>query len=404
LAWAFLIGSALAVAGTLWSQLGATSATTLTGGDSRGALYTGFVLAVLALSAGVAIPLTPSIAGRFGTGRTFVAAELLAAAVWAVVGIVLLIRDDPLIPLLIGMLFAGAFGGVAAVLTPGVTHTYLGGTSLARAYSVRAVASGFGAALGALTAAAVISATEPGWGLIGNAVLSTPLGLLVLFRPPADGFPPVKRGGPGWRAPWLDLARSRPLRRTAGLSAAVAICVVPMISMIVPIAQSLRQSPLIPGAGIVLAGVALGRLATPAIVTRLRSGRDDLTASLIAITATGSLMLALAVSSMMLTGRVELAVWAVIAMGIGATRFASRSLTVGAADSTLGVGRGLEGVAAVVMVAALTVPIGTQTWGVALSMMPPWAALTLSASGILIVAVAVALRSGRPRPAEQVRD
>jgi hypothetical protein len=37
-------------------------------------------------------------------------------------------------------------------------------------------------------------------------------------------------------------------------------------------------------------------------------------------------------------------------------------------------------------------------------MMPPWAALTLSASGILIVAVAVALRSGRPRPAEQVRD
>jgi hypothetical protein len=227
---------------------------------------------VLALSAGVAIPLTPGIAGKFGTRTTFVVTELLAAAVWAVVGVVLLTVDDPLIPLLIGMLFAGTFGGVAAVLTPGVTHAYLGGTSLAHAYSVRAVASGFGAVVGALSAATVISATQPGWGLIGNAVLSIPLGLLVLFRPPAVGFPAVDHDGRGWRAPWRDLARSPPLRRTAALSAAVAICVVPMISMIVPIAQSLRQSPLIPGAGIVLAGVALGRLATPTIVTRLRTG------------------------------------------------------------------------------------------------------------------------------------
>ncbi len=401
LAWAFLLSSALAVAGTVWSQLGATSATTLSGGQSRGALYTGFVLAVLALSAGVAIPLTPSIAGKFGTRMTFVVTELLAATVWAVVGVFLLVGDDPLIPLLIGMLFAGAFGGVAAVLTPGVTHAYLGGTSLARAYSVRAVASGFGAVVGALTAATVISATQPGWGLIGNAVLSVPLGLLVLCRPPADGFPAVKQDGRGWRAPWLDLARSRPLRRIAGLSAAVAICVAPMISMIVPIAQSLRQSPLIPGAGIVLAGVALGRLATPTIVTRLRSGRDDLAASLLAITATGSFMLALALSSMMLTGRVELVVWAVIAMGIGATRFASRSLTLGAANSCLGAARGLQGIAAAVMVAALAAPIGTLTWGVALSFMPPWAVVAISAGALLTVALV--LRASRPSPSEPVR-
>ena len=401
LAWAFLLSSALAVAGTVWSQLGATSATTLSGGQSRGALYTGFVLAVLALSAGVAIPLTPSIASKFGTRMTFVVTELLAAAVWAVVGVVLLVVDDPLIPLLIGMLFAGVFGGVAAVLTPGVTHAYLGGTSLARAYSVRAVASGFGAVLGALTAATVISATQPGWGLIGNAVLSVPLGLLVLCRPPAVGFPAVNHDGRGWRAPWLDLARSRPLRRTAGLSAAVAICVAPMISMIVPIAQSLRQSPLIPGAGIVLAGVALGRLATPTIVTRLRNGRDDLAASLLAITATSSFMLALAVSSMMLTGRVELVVWAVIAMGIGATRFASRSLTLGAANSSLGAGRGLQGIAAAVMVAALAAPIGTLTWGVALSVMPPWAVLAISAGALLTVALV--LRSTLS-PSEPVGD
>lgn len=399
-AWVFLISSALAVAGTVWSQLGATAATTLSGGQSRGALYTGFVLAVLALSAGVAIPLTPRIASRFGTRTTFVVAELMAAAVWAVAGVVVLIVDDPLVPLLIGMLFAGTFGGVAVVLTPGLTHAYLGGTSLAHAYSVRSVATGFGAAVGALSAAAVISATEPGWGLIGNAVLSVPLGLLVLCRPPGAGFPEVKQDGRGWRALWRDLARNRSLRRAAGLSAAVVIFVVPMISMIVPIAQSLRQSPLIPGAGIVLAGVALGRLATPTIVTRLRNGRDDLMASLRAITATAAFMLALAVSSMLLTGRVELVVWAVIAMGIGATRFASRSLTLGAADSSLGAGRGLEGIAAAVMVAALAAPIGTVTWGVALSVMPPWAVLAVSASGML--AVALVLRSAGPLPSEPV--
>lgn len=400
LAWAFLLSSALAVAGTVWSQLGATAATTLSGGQSRGALYTGFVLAVLALSAGVAIPLTPKIAGKFGIRKTFVITELVSAAVWAIVGIVVLAVDDPLIPLLIGMLFAGTFGGVAAVLTPGLTHAYLGGTSLAHAYSVRAVASGFGAALGALSAATVISATQPGWGLIGNAVLSVPLGLLVLCRPPTVGFRTVKHDGRGWRAPWRDLARSRQLRRTAGLSAAVAICVVPMISMIVPIAQSLRQSPLIPGAGIVLAGVALGRLATPTIVARLRNGRDDLTGSLIAMTATCTFMLALAASSMMLTGRVELVVWAVIAMGIGATRFASRSLTLGAADSSLGPGRGLDGIAAAVMVAALAAPIGTLTWGVALSVMPPWVVLAVSAS--VMLTIVLVLRSGRPGPSEPV--
>lgn len=401
MAWAFLIGSALAVAGTLWSQLGVTAATTTTGGETRGALYTGFVLAVLALSAGIAVPLTPSVASRFGTQKTFVVMELLAAAVWAAVGVIVLLVDAPLVPLLIGMIFTGAFGGVAAVLIPGLTRAYLQGMSLARAYSVRAVASGFGAALGALTGATVIWATAPGWGLVGNAVLSTPLGLLVLLRPPADGFPPVKRAGGAWRKPWQELSRSRPLRHLAVLAAAVAIFVVPMMSMIVPIAQALRQSPLIPGAGIVLAGVALGRLGTPAIVDRLQRGHDDFTSSLIAITATGTLMLALAVSSIALTGRVELVVWAAVALALGATRFASRSLTLGAADGLLGPGRGLEGMAAVIMIAALSAPIGTLAWGTALSLMPPWAVLTLGAVGIL--SVATALRWGTHGTIEPAR-
>jgi len=305
LVWVFLLASALAVAGTLWGQLGVTSAATLSGGETRGALYTGVVLAVLGVSAGIAIPLTPTVASRFGTQKTFVVMQLLTAAVWAALGIIVLLVDTPLIPLLVGMLFTGALTGVAAVLVPGVTRTYLRSTSLARAYSIRAVASGFGAAIGALTGAMVIYATAPGWGLIGNAVLSTPLGLLVLFRPPQADFPPVRRSGGSWRAPWRDLAHSRPLRRVAVLAAAVAIFVIPMISMIVPIAQALRQSPLIPGAGIVLAGVALGRLGTPAIVNRLQRGRDDLTASLVAITGTGVLILAIAVSSLMLTARVE---------------------------------------------------------------------------------------------------
>lgn len=391
LAWAFLIGSALAVAGTLWSQLGVTSATTLSGGYTRGALYTGFVLAVLGLSAGLAIPLTPGIAGRFGAQKTFVVMYLLAAAVWAAVGVIVLLVDAPLIPLLIGMLFTGAFGGVAAVLTPSLTHAYLQSTSLARAYSIRSVASGIGAVIGALTGAAVISNTAPGWGLIGNAILSTPLGLLVLFRPPPAGSPPVKRVGGGLLTPWQDLARSRPLRRIAVLVAAVAICVLPVISMIVPITQALRQSPLIPGAGIVLAGAALGRLGTPAIVDRLQRGRDEFTSSLLAITATGILVVALAASSLVLTGRVELVVWAGIAMAASATRFASRSFTLGAANSVLGPGRGVAGTAAVIMVGALAFPIGTVAWGIGLSLVPPWAVLTLAAVGILSVATVLRL-------------
>lgn len=400
LAWAFLVVSALEVAGTVWAQLGATSATTLAGGEANGGLYTGVFLAVVGLCAGIATPFAPRLAGRFGTGRLFVCVTLLYALLRGAVGVALLSSGNPLLPLLCMAPVAGALGGLGLVLTPTLAHAYLGGTSLAHAYAVRSVASGFGASIGAVSAATVIGATQPGWGLIGSALLTAPIALLVLVRHPAGGFPAERASAKGGGGPLAHLSQSRELRRVSVLAAGVAIFVAPMISMVVPITQALRQSPLISGAGIMLAGVALGRLATPAIVSRLHRGRDDLSASLIAISCTGALMLAIALSNLLFSGRLELVVWAIIGTAVGATRFASRSLTVGAASASLGAGHGVAGVSTMALVAGISVPIGTLAWGLALSVVPPALVLCLGACGIVAVATLLRL-TGRHQRAKE---
>lgn len=219
------------------------------------------------------------------------------------------------------------------MLTPIVTRTYFDKTSIAASMSWRSAVSGLAAVAGAIIGGSIISATDPAAGVIANGLLTIPLAVFVMrVAPLREPHPPREDRGQPMRRILGSLRTNARLREVVILVVATTLFVVPMISMIVPILNSVDHAPLPSGAGLVLAGIGAGRVVTPLVVGRVERRWGDLQASLWALVGAAVFMFAFSLSALLPLSEFDLVAWTMIGFGLGACRFTYRCLGLGRND------------------------------------------------------------------------
>jgi hypothetical protein len=134
--------------------------------------------------------------------------------------------------------------------------------------------------------------------------------------------------------------------------------------LVVPIADGLRQDPAVGAAGLLMASFAAGEMAAPWAVRFAQRRATDLLAGEVAGALAGALLIVLGAISVVLTQRIELLVWIMIAVPFGVLRFTARALYIGSvADSGPDATANL---ASANMVVVLAAPIGTMAFGIGL--------------------------------------
>ncbi len=384
----FLAAGGLAVAGTMAGQLGATSATTYAAGSAAGTA-TAVFLTLMLLTAAVASAATNRLASRWGTLKTFGWAQGGVAATWTIAGILEAATDSSLVVLFLAAPAFGVLSGVTAVLTPFACRAYVNAGSLTDSVAKRSAVSGVAAGVGSVVGGYVIHVTAPGFGILANGLLTIPLVAFILFVRPVGPVTSPGVGSHAARTIVSALRSDRNLRHLALLVAAFMIFVVPMVGMLVPILNDLDHSPLPSGAGLMLGGIAAGRLFVPRIVRWLEPRYQEFTAAVRAAVATAAFMTVFAVSAIPSFSDVDLIVWTVIGVGIGASRFTTRAILTGTASSSMGPGRDMLGVTALVLVGAFTSPVGYLIWGPMIDLVS--APVTIMAAAVAMIAVGMIL-------------
>ena len=389
----FLAAGGLAVAGTMAGQLGATSATTYAAGSAAGTA-TAIFLTLMLLAAAVTSAAVNRLAARWGTLRTFGRAQVGVAAAWTIAGVLEWATDSSLIVLFLAAPVFGVFSGVTAVLTPFACRAYVNAGSLTDSVAKRSAVSGVAAIVGSVVGGYVIHVTAPGIGIVANGVLTIPLAAFIFFVRPGGAVTAPRVTTHATRAVAAALRSDRNLRQLALLVAAFMVFAVPVIGMLVPILNDLDHSPLPSGAGLVLGGIAAGRLFVPRIVRWLRPRYGDFTAAVRAAVATAAFMLLFGISAVPAFHDADLVIWTVIGIGIGASRFTTRVIMLGAASSSMGPGRDMLGVTALVLVGAVTAPLAYLIWGPMIDLVS--APVTVTAAAVAMIAVGMILgRMGR---------
>ena len=302
----YLLATGCSVMGTALGLLGATGATAAAGAKDHGAVYTGVYTALVLLTSALAVPYAPRVCRRLSTRTAFVTVQALAAATWVVAGSLLLLGAPTMPVLLVAAPVFGVTGGVTVVLRPVLAKSYLSSGGTADAFARVSVVSGAAWMVGALGGGLLLSNVALGWGLVLNGLLSAVLVLTV--RAVAPGTPPAepRRADHPWRDMRAALGASRTLRWTTALGCTVTLFVAPMTSLVVPIAQDLRQRPLVAGAGLLMTAFAAGEFLSPRLVRLLAHRRDDLTAATVSTTGAGVALLLLGTVSLMLSRKSEL--------------------------------------------------------------------------------------------------
>ena len=389
----YLIVCGFAIAGTLVGQLGATSATTYAAngnGNGNGGVETGIYLAILLGFAALSTAYVGRITHRWGRRRVFSTAQVGVAVSWSIVGVVEIVTSESLMVMWLAAPLFGVLFGVTTVVSPFVTHAYLSQTSLTVSMARRNIAAGVGAMLGASLGGVLIHATDPGVGILASGLLTIPLAVFLLARPPAqrdDDRPTTQNSA----RDLVDSLRSSPqLRRVGFLTASLMICLVPLFTMIVPVLNALDTSPLPSGAGFMLAGVAAGRFFVPTLVRRTLSKQSQFFGAIRAFTWAGGFMIAFAVSTMVSVISFDLVVWTLIGVGLGASRFTARALTIGAAADASPPGKDISGMAVLVLIGTVVSPIGMLLWGVSVDYQSSPITVGLAALVILVIAAVLA--------------
>jgi MFS family permease len=330
-AYAFLGTTCLSVVGTAFGLLGATGATTAAGGTARGGLYTGAFMAACLLATALATPYGHSVYARWGVRAGFTTVQASNALAYLIAGVALLAGAPTMPTLLIAAPVFGATAGMSIVVRPLVSKAYQASNNTAHSFARLSVALGIAWGLGGLLGGWALSTAAFGWGLIIDALLTVPM-LIVLTRvlPTREPAPPTRTRHP-LRSTWRRLSASRHLRWTAVLGVSSVIFLAPIMGLVVPVADDLRQEPAVAAAGLLLAAFAIGEIATPWAVRFAQRTSTELRAGQIAGTLGGVMLAALGVASSLLNGRVELVAWAVLAVPLGVFRFAARALYVGSA-------------------------------------------------------------------------
>jgi len=234
-----------------------------------------------------------------------------------------------------------------------------------------------------------------GWGLVLNGLTVVPLVLVVARVAPASEPATPRPAGQPWRDARAALVGSRTLRWTAVLGASSIFFFGPLTSLVVPIAQDLRQSPLVVGAGFLMAAFAVGEFLSPRVVRAFSGGRDDLSAGSLAAIGTGVSLVVLGVTSLVLSDRVELAAWLVIGVAFGALRYAARAFFIGSAAESGPPEDASHNLAAAMLVSGLAGPIGTMAWSAMIAGVSADAAVLAAGVGAVAVAMIVAAAARR---------
>ena len=398
---AFVLCTALATAGGAIALISATGITTAAGQLSRGAIYSGIYLAVTLLAGALALPFAPISAHRFGTRQTFLGLMSLMAGGWLAAGLLVSAGLPGLPVVMLTAPVIGASGGMIAVLSPIVYRSYLASVDVSSAVAHMTIYKGIAWGLGALAGGLALNAGAEGAGMVIAGLLKIPIVISLARQTPSAALPEPAAAKAPWHEVRENLKQSATLRRAAAVGVGMALFVAPAMSLTVPIAQSLRHAPLYQGAGLLMAGFAVGELLSPAVVHRLRVRRTPIVGSAASAVMAGVFLLILGLVSSWFSFRTELALWAVVAVGIGAFRFASRALSQGASAEALGHERAAAGLASVELCSGLAAPIGVLAWSVALGAFGASVAAVAAGAGLCLVAVIV-LRAAAHRDQSSV--
>jgi hypothetical protein len=375
------------------SLLSATGITTAAGPIDSGAIYTGLYIVIGLVAGALTMPYAPHLCRVLGTRPAFAWATSLLSGFWILVALLIFLGVPPLPVLLLAAPVGGGLIGFTTVLSPVVYKAYLSSSDMTQVMARMTVVKGVAAAVGALASGFLISSGTEAFGLLVAGLLRIPLAFFALRIAPALSIADPLQTPTPWGDIVTSLKESPGLRRATFLACGLAMFVAPLLSLVVPLTQALRREPLLQGAGLLMASISIGELLSPIVVSRFRVKRTPIASSALASVATGGILLALAVASMTLSNEIELVVWGILGIGFGATHFASRALTFGAAAEAQAVHDLSKSLAAMLFSARLVAPVGILAWSAILSWGSAPAALIFGAVGIGCVGIAVS----RPR-------
>lgn len=394
----FLTLGGLAVAGTIIGQLGATSATTLAS-DGNGGLETGIFLSVMLAFAGIATMSVNRLTSRWGRLRVFALAQAAIAVSWSLVGFIEMFTTKSLLVLWLSAPVFGVFSGITMVLTPFLARQFIDSSSLDTSLARRSVAVGIATIVGASLGGYVIHQTDPGVGILANGVLTIPLAIFLLRSSHQSIDEEHTVASPTVRELVSALWSNANLRNFAVLTAFSMVVTAPMFNMVVPLLNSIDHAPLPSGAGLMLAGIAGGRLLVPMTVKRILRHQTEFGGALSASIGVTGFMLIFAASTAIPFTQFDLVVWTIIGICLGASRFTVHTLVIAGGAHSAAPGGEQSGVAALALLATISLPIGTLLWGWSLDYFAATATVAISAFTTTAVVVALALTVRRTRTA-----
>ncbi|MBM3686802.1 MAG: MFS transporter [Actinobacteria bacterium] len=389
----FYAGTALATVGSAVGVLEATYIAT-TSDPSRGALRTATMITLLLVASVLTVPHVPGWAARWGYRRLYVVADSGAALVWGALSLALFAGLPPYPALLAAVPVMGVMSAMSAVLAPLLCRAYLSGHSMAGAYARLSVIMGLSWAAGSLLGGYLLLSVPPGVGIFARGLLVIPLVVVLATVAPRGAFPKgQQRGGRAYSTLLQHVRTPGPLRATVAVTCTLSVFALPFLSLIVPITSDLREVPLLPGAGLLMAGSAVGEVFAPLLVTLLQRRLRSLPAAAICGLACAGCLLAFALASFIWTGQRELAAWILVGLGFGAARFTAKALQIDAAV-TSGAPDG-EAVATLSFVKGVCDPIGLLLWALLMTFVSVEAALLVACVGLSIGSVAVWISCAR---------
>ena len=382
ISWAYRLASGFAIVGLTAGTFCSTVLTNEAGGDSFGAVVTALWIVLMVFGRVVVAPYVPLAIARFGVRPTFLAVKIACAVLWSLTAMALGLNLVG-----IGLLYAtapvfGALAVVASTLTTLFTGAYISGHEMEGALTRMEAVRGVSVALGALLGGAIATTINPAWGLLARGLFEIPLiVVLVVTRPARD--PDIPRATPAvWRDLRTDIASNPRMRRLVLLGVGLTIFALPLSELIVPIASDLRQSPLVSGAAIMLASIALGQSLSVFPVTWLTARLPKEKSAIVMAGARGVALLVYCLASLALTGSAELAAWAVIGLGLGMAGAASGALMVGALVKTVPRNDAARAIVAFAFCCTLASPVGLMLWGIIIDFVSVEAALAVGALGV----------------------
>ena len=386
---AYMAAVGCSVAGSAAGFLGATGTTNAAGNPGNGAVYTGIYVSAVLLTSALVIPYAPMLSHRLGARSLFIKCKAVTAVVWLAVGF-LLLAGVPGMPLLLVLSpVLGALSGLGSVVSPVMNKAYLAAPGMAAAFARMAVICGFAWGIGSLAGGLLLDIAPLGWGLIVNGVLTIPLAVIVSrFAPLAALSDPIERGRP-WHDVWGSLRGSEALRRVTLMACVVALCIAPLALLLVPITQDLRHQPLLVGSGLLMAAMALGEAFSPKLVRRLSLRHADLPSATLTAIGAGVVLILFGISSILLSGPVELGVWTLISVAFGVFRFASRAFTIGATAESRAPELTASSLATMMLVAGLFAPLGTFVWSLLIGYFSASTAVLCGGTAMIVLGIPI---------------